>query len=223
MGAYAILSALYRPNTDPRFEGEWIDPALFEPLFRLIEWQVILDDQLGIVPQRSGNSLAVAPAAVVNTYLSRDQRWITVTSGTPRSVLNIVRVLGLPEADYATVPDQARGKTLIDERLRAWIAERDANAALEVMAGAGVVASVIFDVADIMADPIYAERGDIATVDDPELGLIRMQAALPRFENRPGAIWRSAPLLGEDNELVFRDWLGIGDEELERLRSDGAF
>ena len=223
MGAYAILSALYRPNTDPRFEGEWIDPALFEPLFRLIEWQVILDDQLGIVPQRSGNSLAVAPAAVVNTYLSRDQRWITVTSGTPRSVLNIVRVLGLPEADYATVPDQARGQTLIDASLRAWIAERDANAALEVMAGAGVVASVIFDVANIMADPIYAERGDIATVDDPELGLIRMQAALPRFENRPGAIWRSAPLLGEDNELVFRDWLGIGDEELERLRSDGAF
>ena len=223
MGAYAILAALHRRNTDPRFEGEWIDLALFEPLFRLIEWQVILYDQLGIVPQRSGNSLAVAPAAVVNTYLSRDQRWITVTSGTPRSVLNIVRVLGLPEADYATVPDQARGKTLIDERLRAWIAERDANAALEVMAGAGVVASVIFDVADIMADPIYAERGDIATVDDPELGLIRMQAALPRFENRPGAIWRSAPLLGEDNELVFRDWLGIGDEELERLRSDGAF
>ena len=223
MGAYAILSALHRRDSDAKFDGEWIDLALFEPLFRLIEWQVILYDQLGIVPQRSGNSLAVAPAAVVNTYLSRDQRWITVTSGTLRSVLNIVRVLGLPEAEYQTVPDQARGRTLIDARLQAWIAERDTEAALEVMAKAGVVASVIFDVADIMADPIYAERGDIATVDDPELGPIRMQAALPRFENRPGAIWRSAPLLGEDNELVFRNWLGIGEEELDRLRSEGAF
>jgi formyl-CoA transferase len=223
MGAYAILAALHRRDTDPSFEGEWIDLALFEPLFRLIEWQVIVHDQLGIVPERSGNSLAVAPAAVVNTYLSRDERWITVTSGTPRSVLNIVRVVGLPEEEYATVADQARGKAVIDARLKEWIAERDAEAALAVMAEAGVVASQIFDIADIMADPIYAERGDIATVDDPDLGPIRMQSVVPRFENRPGGIWRSAPWLGEDNDLVFLDWLRIPAEELERLRSNGAF
>jgi formyl-CoA transferase len=223
MGAYAILAALHRRDTDPSFEGEWIDLALFEPLFRLIEWQVIVHDQLGIVPERSGNSLAVAPAAVVNTYLSRDERWITVTSGTPRSVLNIVRVVGLPEEEYATVADQARGKAVIDARLKDWIAERDAEAALAVMAEAGVVASQIFDIADIMADPIYAERGDIATVDDPDLGPIRMQSVVPRFENRPGGIWRSAPRLGEDNDLVFLDWLRIPAEELERLRSNGAF
>lgn len=223
MGAFAILAAVHRRAADPGFDGEWIDLALFEPLFRLIEWQVIVHDQLGTVPQRSGNSLAVAPAAVVNTYLSRDQRWITVTSGTPRSVLNIVRVLGLPEEEYTTVSDQARGRDMIDERLKAWIADRDAEDALSVMAQAGVVASRIFDMADIMADPIYAERGDIATVEDPELGLIRMQAVLPRFENRPGAIWRTAPLLGEDNELVFSQWLQIPADELERLRSEGAF
>lgn len=223
MGAYAILAAAHRRDTDPDFEGEWIDLALFEPLFRLIEWQIIVHDQLGTVPARSGNSLAVAPAAIVNTYLSRDQRWITVTSGTPRSVLNIVRVLGLREDEYATVADQARGRAVLDAALREWIAERDAEEALAVMAQAGVVASSIFDVADIMADPIYAERGDIATVEDPDLGQIRMQAVVPRFENRPGVIWRSAPRLGEDNDQVYLDWLGIAPEELERLRSQGAF
>jgi formyl-CoA transferase len=132
-------------------------------------------------------------------------------------------VVGLPEEEYATVPDQARGRALIDARLQEWIAERDAEEALAVMAEAGVVASRIFDVSDIVADPIYAERGDIATVEDPDLGPIRMQAAVPRFENRPGGIWRSAPRLGEDNDLVFGDWLGIPAEELERLRSQGAF
>ena len=197
MGAYAVLAALHRRNTDPKFMGEWIDLALFEPLFRLIEWQVIIHDQLGTVHQRSGNSLAEAPAAVVNTYLSRDRRWITVTSGTPRSVVNIVRAIGLPESEYSTVADQAAGRAIIDQRLRAWIAERDAENALAVMAKAGVVASAIFDIADIMADPIYAERGDISTVDDPELGPIRMQAAPPRFQNRTGAIWRSAPRLAK--------------------------
>ena len=223
MGAYAILAALNRRHTDPEFAGEWIDLALFEPLFRLVEWQVILYDQLGIVPQRSGNSLAVAPAAVVNTYLSRDRRWVTVTSGTVRSVVNIVRVLGLPESDYATVADQTRGRMVIDTALREWIAERDAEEALAVMAEAGVVASRIYDVADIVADPIYGERGDIVTVDDPDLGPVRMQGVVPRYENHPGRVWRSAPRLGEDQDLVLREWLGMSPEELEKLRRDGAF
>ncbi|WP_435281265.1 hypothetical protein [Streptomyces koelreuteriae] len=44
-----------RRDRAPDFDGEWIDLALFEPLFRLVEWQVIVHDQLGTVPQRSGN------------------------------------------------------------------------------------------------------------------------------------------------------------------------
>ena len=61
MGAFAITAALHRRATDPDFDGEWIDLALFESLFRLIEWQVIFYDQLGTVPERDGNQLAVAP------------------------------------------------------------------------------------------------------------------------------------------------------------------
>ena len=71
MGAFAISAALVRRG-DPDFEGEWIDLALFESLFRLIEWQVIVYDQLGVPPMRAGNQLAVAPGAVINTYLSAD-------------------------------------------------------------------------------------------------------------------------------------------------------
>src|SRR6201999_337974 len=51
MGAFAVMSALYRRAADPEFDGEWIDLALFEGLYRLIEWQVILYDQLGVIPE----------------------------------------------------------------------------------------------------------------------------------------------------------------------------
>ena len=86
MGAYAVMAAMFRRANDEKFQGEWIDLALFESLFRLIEWQVIVYDQLGLVPQRSGNRLAIAPAAVVNTYQSCEGEWITITSATQRSV-----------------------------------------------------------------------------------------------------------------------------------------
>jgi formyl-CoA transferase len=87
------------------------------------------------------------------------------------------------------------------------------------MEAAEVVASVIYDVADIMSDKTYAERGDVITVQDPELGPVRMQAVLPHFANHTGRVWRTGPALGQDNELVYKTYLGMSDEEYERLQA----
>ncbi|MEO3888337.1 CoA transferase [Nonomuraea sp. B5E05] len=222
MGAYAVLAALHRRANDPSFDGEWIDLALFEPLFRLVEWQVITHDQLGVVPGRSGNQLAVAPAAVINTYLSADAQWITVTSATLRSVLNVVRLVGLPEEEYATTEQQLAGRVRLDAVLRGWVAARTTEECLRAFAEAEVVASPVFTAEDIASDPVYAERGDIVTVDDPDLGPVRMQAALPHFHQAPGGVWRTGPALGEDNTLVYRDWLGLDAGELAKLEERGV-
>lgn len=217
MGAYAILAALHRRDHDPGFDGEWIDLALFESLFRLVEWQVIVHDQLGEVPERLGNRLAVAPAAVINTYRSRDGEWITVTSATLRSVRNIACLLGLPEKEFATARQQHDRRGQLDEGLREWVAERGTAECLDEFARAEVVASRVFDAADIAADPVYAERDDIVTVDDPDLGPVRMQAVIPHFRQRPGRVWRTGPALGQDNRLVYGQWLGFSENELANL------
>ncbi|QUH02265.1 CoA transferase [Saccharopolyspora erythraea] len=222
MGAYAVLAALHRRDHDPDFDGEWIDLALFEPLFRLVEWQVIMHDQLGAVPQRAGNQLAVAPAAVINTYQSREGEWITVTSATPRSVRNVARLLGLPEDEFATTEQQHAGRQRLDEGLRDWIAQRSTDECLAEFVRNEVVASRVFSAADIATDPVYAEREDIVTVEDPELGPVRMQAVLPHFRRNPGRIWRTGPDLGQDNDLVYREWLGLGDEDVADLENNGA-
>ncbi|MGC9539087.1 CaiB/BaiF CoA transferase family protein [Streptomyces sp. UG1] len=222
MGAYAVLAALHRRATDPAFDGEWIDLALFEPLFRLVEWQIIAYDQLGTVPERAGNQLAVAPAAVINTYRTADGDWLTVTSATLRSVRNVARLLGLPEEEFATAEQQHAGRTRLDDGLRAWIAERPAEACLKAFEDAEVVASRVFTAADIVQDPVYAEREDIVTVDDPDLGPVRMQSVIPHFRRVPGAVWRTGPSLGADNDLVYGQWLGIGEERRAGLEERGV-
>lgn len=221
-GAYGVLAALHRKASDPDFAGEWVDIALFEPLFRLIEWQLIVHDQLGTVPSRSGNRLAVAPAAVVNTYRSAEDEWITVTSATVRSVLNVVRLLGLAEEDYATVPQQVAKSDVLDRELGAWIAARSTVDALTELEAAEVVASRVFTTADIVTDPIYAEREDIVSVPDAELGDVLMQAVVPKLHSHPGEVWRTGPALGADNELVFRNWLGMSEEDFRGLSGRGV-
>jgi len=218
-GAFAVQTALYRKAQDPDFDGEYIDLALYEGLYRLIEWQVIFYDQLGMVPMRAGNQLANAPAAVINMYKSQDDQFITVTTGTWRSVQKVAALLDEPQEDYATPERQFERRDRLDELLRTYMAERSTDEALSAMEAAGVVASVIYDVEDIVNDKTYAERENIITVEDAQLGPVRMQAVLPHFARHRGSVWRAGPELGQDNDLVYKGYLGMTDEEYEGLRA----
>jgi crotonobetainyl-CoA:carnitine CoA-transferase CaiB-like acyl-CoA transferase len=218
MGAFAISGALTKRH-DPDFDGEWIDLALFESLYRLIEWQVIVYDQLGAPVERAGNQLPVAPGSVINTYPTADATYVSVTAGTPRAAQNIVRLLGLSAEDVKTRRAQ---RDYLDDQLREWIAARSAEDALHEMHVHEVVAARVYSAADIVADPIYAERNDVITIEDPDLGPVRMQAVIPKLLNHPGHVWRTGPALGEDNDLVYRTYLGLTDERYARLRANGT-
>jgi formyl-CoA transferase len=221
MGAFAIQAALYRKAHDPDFHGEWIDLALYEGLFRLIEWQVIFYDQLGVIPERVGNNLAAAPAAVINTYPTADGRWLTVTSGTPRSVSNVAALVGEPTEEYATRADQARNSKRLDRLVAKWVSERTIDECVRIMRQLEVVASPIYTVADMISDPTFCERQNIVDVDDPDLGVVRMQGVVPKLMNHTGSVWRSAPSLGEDNALVYKQFIGKSDAELTQLAEAG--
>lgn len=221
-GAFAIQAALYRKANDPGFSGEYIDVALFEALYRLIEWQVIFYDQTGVPPMRAGNRLANAPAAVINMYRSADDKWITVTTGTWKSVKKVADLLGEPVEEYATAELQFGRADRLDRLLHEYVGSRCAADVLAAMAEAEVVASLIYDVEDIVNDVTYIEREDVITIDDADLGPVRMQAVLPKLLNHPGSVWRTGPALGADNELVFKEYIGMGDDEYSKLTGGGV-
>ena len=222
MGALGVEAALYRRAVDPDFSGELVDVALFEPLFRLIEWQVIEKDQLEPTPMRTGNKLEGSGGSVVNLFQAQDGGWVTMSAGTPRSVQTLAKLFDVD------VPDQADARELeaIGERLeqatREWIEQRPAAEAVAQLRDQGIVISKIYDAADILEDPTYKERNDIIEVEDPDFGSVRMQAVLPHLARHAGTVWRTAPKLGQDNELVYRDYLGLGEDEFKSLQSDGV-
>jgi crotonobetainyl-CoA:carnitine CoA-transferase CaiB-like acyl-CoA transferase len=221
MGAFAIQAALYRKSQDSDFRGEWIDLALYDGLFRLIEWQIVFYDQLKVVPQRIGNKLAAAPAAVINCYGTADGRWLTVTSGTPRSVSNVAALVGEPAEEYVTREGQAKNSVRLDLLVAEWISQRSLAECVETMKKLEVVASPIYSVEDILADRTFQERENIITIDDPDLGKLRMQSVIPKLTNYPGSVWRSAPKLGEDNELVYKRFIGTSDDDFNKLKASG--
>jgi crotonobetainyl-CoA:carnitine CoA-transferase CaiB-like acyl-CoA transferase len=66
-----------------------------------------------------------------------------------------------------------------------------------------------------------AARGDLVTIDDPEIGEHRQQAPFPRVVGEPVVAPSGAPRLGEHTREVLGDLLGLDDAAIDVLARDG--
>lgn len=223
MGAFGVLCALRK--RDATGEGQYVDLALYETPFRLIEWQVPLYDQLGVVATRAGNQFPLG-LMVGNVYRTGDERWLTMSAATENIINALLGVIGgeaLQKDSRFNTPETRQtpdNHAALDRIITAWIAGHTAAEVIDAFARAGAVIAPVYDVEDIVNDPVYAERGAIVSVEDPELGPIRMPAAIPRLSETPGEVRWPGPALGAHNKQVYGELLGLGDDELAALAGE---
>ncbi len=218
--AMAAMFAVYNRDQGGAGVGQEIDVSLYEPLFRLIEAQVIGFDQLGIVKQRQGNRLAEDSPR--NTYETKDGRWIGISASSQRTFERLAEAMSMPE--LATDPRYKDNVTRcanadgLDEIVAGWFKTRTQVEVMEIFDKAHVVAGPVYDVSDIFADPHYKARDNIVSVPDVDFGSVRMQGVAPRFSVTPGAVRHSGGSIGSDNAQILNE-LGISEAEQQRLKS----
>ncbi|CAL9428160.1 CaiB/BaiF CoA transferase family protein [Streptomyces griseomycini] len=219
--AYAVMTAL--AARDRTGEGQVVDMALIEPILTVLGPQPTWYDQLGHVQPRTGNrSQNNAPRG---TYLTADGTWVAVSTSAQSVAERVMHLVGRPELIdepwFATGADRARHADVLDEAVGGWIARHTRTDVLAAFEKAEAAVAPVQDVRDVMADPQYQALGTITTVDDPELGPLRMQNVLFRLSGTPGAIrWAGRPH-GADTEEVLTE-LGLAPAELAALRAEGA-
>jgi crotonobetainyl-CoA:carnitine CoA-transferase CaiB-like acyl-CoA transferase len=190
-------------------------------VLRILEWTMAGYDNLGVVRGREGNRLA--NSAPLDNYLAADGRYVCIVAGSDANFRRLCRAMGTPElADdprYGTLAQRAAANDEINGVVAAWVAERDSGEVEEACIAHDVPVATAFSAADIAADPHMAARGDLVTVDDPEVGPLRQQAPFPRFAGEPVPVPSGAPRLGEHNREVWCDLVGLTDDELLSYQS----
>jgi len=83
----------------------------------------------------------------------------------------------------------------------------------------GVPAGQIYRAPDMLEDPHFIARESIVTVDHPQFGKLRMQNVAPRLSETPGGIRAPSPALGQHNDAIYLELLGIPRERYERLKA----
>ena len=215
------MAALHARRASGR--GQVVDLALIEPLLWLLGPQISAFDKLGEVQPRTGNrSVNNAPR---NIYRTADGRWLAVSTSSQSIAERVLRLVGradlIDHPWFATGHGRAQHADELDEAVGGWIAKRMAAEVSGAFEEAQAAIAPIYDVRDIFVDPQYAALGTIASVDDDELGRVKMQNQLFRMSQTPGRIRWSGRAHGHDTAEVLAE-IGVDETALAALRARGV-
>jgi crotonobetainyl-CoA:carnitine CoA-transferase CaiB-like acyl-CoA transferase len=221
-GANAFLMALLRRRRTGR--GSVVELAQVENLAVHIGDLVLEAAMHGAAPPRRGNrSPDFAPQGVYRCA-GHDQ-WIALSVRDDAEWSALRAVLGDPapltDPAYATAAGRQAAHDAIDAVIESWTARRDKLDAFHALQAAGVPAGPVMDEADASADPQLHARGFFHLLEHRSAGTHFHPGANFQLRGTPPQLWRAAPLLGQDNEYVYREILGLDDAAYAALVASG--
>lgn len=205
-------------------QGQVVDSAIYEAVLALMESLIPEYQVAGYQRERTGTTLPnVAPS---NVYPTADDEMVLLAANQDTVFRRLADAMGRPElaTDERYATHGARGKYMeeLDGLIAEWTSTMKADDLLELMNDKGVPAGRIYRAKDMLTDPHFAAREAIVRLVHPEIGEFAMHNVVPKLSDTPGKVRHVGPELGEHNEVIYRDLLGLADDELVSLRSAGV-
>ncbi|HLN18069.1 MAG TPA: CoA transferase [Acidimicrobiales bacterium] len=216
--AFATIAALrYRTSTD---RGQLIEFAQIENIVNHLG-DILVDCQLGVAPQRWGNRDPWrAPQGLYPCRGEND--WLAISVGDDEAWRAFAAVLGrgdlAGDPRFADLAGRQRHHDELDAIIAAWTADRSSIEGFHALQGAGVAAGPLLDEASFANDPHFRDRQWQRPLPSSDVGT-HLHPGLP-YRGVPQAWRRGSPVLGEDNEYVYQQLLGVSDEDFERYRRE---
>lgn len=212
--AVALLGALHQRRRTGR--AQYIDLAAREVSSAMIGDALVLAS-LGGEPARQGNDdLAMAPHGIYAT--DQPDRWLTIAVRNDAQWRSLVDILGREDAAadprFATAEARRKNHAELDALMKQWLGQCDAGATAVRLQQAGVCAHVSWNMQDIADDPHLHARGALTAVHDPSVPK-RFAVGAPARFSKSGDIGlrRGTPELGQDEDYVFGELLGLSSEQ----------
>ncbi len=219
MGALAALHARERTG-----RGQVVDSSLYEAVLQVMESLVPEYHVSGYVRERSGSKLpGIAPS---NVYRCKDGEYL-IGANQDAVFARLCQAMGRPElaADPRYVDHVGRGRNQdeLDAIVESWTRTRTVAEIEAVMIEHSIPAGKMFRAPEMLDDPHFAARQALVEVETARWGRIKMQNAFPLLSETPSSVRSPAPArIGEHNDEVYRDLLGMNSAQLRGLADTGV-
>jgi crotonobetainyl-CoA:carnitine CoA-transferase CaiB-like acyl-CoA transferase len=203
--AFGVLGALvHRQRTGL---GQRVDASLLETAVGLLSYHAEGYLLTGAVPQALGSS---HPSVVpYRNFRCRDGQWVFIAAANDRLWQRLAPALGLAalvsDPRFVSNPERVKNRQPLEAALEAAIAVHDREDLLKMLETAGVPATPVNTVDQVMKDPQTVARGIIERVLHPRLGEIPVVGTPVKFSGMRAGVRTPAPLQGQDTDTVLAE------------------
>lgn len=214
----ALLAILHHRMTG---EGQRVDVASVDALFSALGTAPSAWAMLGQKMGRNGSRDRLSGPA--NLFEASDG-YVYLHAGTDALFRRLAVGMGRPElADdprFAAVADRMANIGATEDVVRNWIGGLTVAEASAVLEKAGVPFSPVVGVDEITDSEQIAAREMMLDIEHPKLGTLKLPGFPIKLSETPGSVRKPPPLVGEDNQYIYGEFLGYTPERLQQLRDD---
>ncbi len=220
-GCLGVLMALR--HRDQTGEGQYVDAALYESVFRCTDELAPAYSMYGMVRERMGSSHNDF-ACPHGHFATRDGKWVAISCATDKLFARLAAAMGRPElASTSTYGEQKVRLShchAVNEIVRDWCGSLTREEVLTRCYATDTPAGPLNNIADIFGDRQFHARRNLVAIDDPLTGeSMVIPSPVPLLSETPGTIRSLGPTLGQHTEEVLRDVLGKSESEIASLRA----
>jgi formyl-CoA transferase len=213
------LSALHHREHTGR--GQVVDSAIYEAVLNMMESLITEYDKAGYIRERTGAILPnIAPS---NVYPTSDGAMVLIAANQDTVFQRLTQAMGQPELsqqpEYATHVARGVRQKEIDRIIGDWTRTKKCEDVLELMEEFSVPAGLIYRAPEMLEDPHFQAREAIVSVPHPDFGELKMQNVAPKLSRTPGRVRSPSPALGQHNDEIYRDLLGMQADRYAQLQA----
>jgi crotonobetainyl-CoA:carnitine CoA-transferase CaiB-like acyl-CoA transferase len=221
-GALGVLLALRVKERTGR--GQFIDIALYESVFRLLDEMAPAYAKTGFVRERMGaDTVNVAPHS---HYRTATGQWVAIACTSDKMFERLAQVMGEPQ--LAALPEFATSRARVERReevnglVARWVGSLPLQEVLARCETGEVPCGPVYTIADIFRDAQYQARENLLRVVDERAGPLVLPAAVPRLSETPAEFRHAGRALGADTAEVLGRLLGLDADALRELAKAGV-
>ena len=222
---YAVIGALMavRHREVNGGTGQVVDVALYESIFSLMESMVPEYDVYKNIRERTGSILpGIAPS---NIYLCKDGKYVVIGANGDSIYKRLMNLIGRSELAederFQTNEGRAKHMEYLDEQIGNWSKQFEIKEVLSLLDEVGIPSGPIYNIEDMTKDPHFIARDMFEQVEVEGLGKLKVPGIVPKLTETPGSTEWAGPKLGQHNEEVIKQVVGLSDEQFLKLQELG--
>jgi formyl-CoA transferase len=222
--AVGILAALLQRGKTGR--GQHVEVSMQDAVVNYVRVPMRHHLQTDTVVKRGGNRFShLAPTDIYPCHPGGPNDYVYLMATSQEMWESLLRVIGredlIGDPRYTEIPERNKRFDEVYAIIQAWTEKHDKFEVMERLGRAGVPCGAVFDTGNILTNPHLRERGMITAVEHPTRGVVTMPGCPVQMSDSPVEV-RPSPLLGQHNEEVYAELLGLTSDSLSELKKEGV-